>query len=145
MSRLESLRGQTLYAICFARNFVEFHFLPPVEESPVIIELSDAPGPRASGARPELDADAYYFAQVDDAVLRAFTAPRLSGNGHNLDYPAPGARDALCALIGDSVQDVFHREAAYIQLTLAGAHALRSLFAERGGKTTSPHSSRYMA
>jgi hypothetical protein len=123
MDRLASLRGQTLFAVSFARNFVEFRFLPPPETSPVVIEISDEPESPSSDfpARDELAYDPSR-SRFYEAVLRAFTAPVLSANGRQFAYPAPGARDGLCALIDDSVDDVVHTPGAHIKLAfVAGA------------------------
>ena len=41
MDRLLSLKGQMVLAIGFAQTFVEFRDLPPPDDSPVVIELTD--------------------------------------------------------------------------------------------------------
>lgn len=60
------LAGSELSAVCFVRNYVEFHF--------------------------------------DGPVLRFLAPPVVSSQGRTFEFPEEGSRDALCALIGQTVE-----------------------------------------
>lgn len=117
MNRLQSLKGQMVLAIGFAQTFVEFRFLPPPDDSPVVIELTE-PRDASASFETEPDDDSYIApSRTEEVVLRAYTPPRLSTDRRQVQYPEPGSRDALCALLDDVVGDVVLRPARYIQLT----------------------------
>lgn len=117
MDRLQSLKGQMVLAVGFAQSFVEFRFLPPPDDSPVVIELTELDDASESFGR-DLGDDSYIApSRTDEAVLRAYTPPRLSTDRRQVQYPEPGSRDALCALLDDLVGDVVVRPGGYIRLT----------------------------
>ncbi|HEU5186625.1 MAG TPA: hypothetical protein VFU01_18780 [Gemmatimonadaceae bacterium] len=117
MDRLQSLKGQMVLAIGFAQTFVEFRFLPPPDDSPVDIEL-DGLDDASESFEPDASADSYIApSRTEEAVLRAYTPPRLSTDRLQVQYPEPGSRDALCALLDNLVGDVVLRPGRYIRLT----------------------------
>ena len=124
MDPLQSLQGQYLFAVSFALGFIEFRFLPP-NDSPIIIEFNAEREPdQSEPATNFYQADSYIPPRIDDAVLRVYTRPRLSANGRQLTYPGPGSRDAFCALLDASVQDILHRPASFIQVTFTEGQQL---------------------
>lgn len=117
MDRLQSLKGQMVLVIGFAQTFVEFRFLPPPDDSPVVIELTEFDDASES-FEPHASDDSYIApSRTDEAVLRAYTLPRLSTDRQQAQYPEPGSRDALCALLDNLVGDVVVRPDRYIRLT----------------------------
>ena len=136
MDRLQSLKGQMLLAIGFAQTFVEFRFLPPPNDSPVVIELTELDDDTSGAFEPHASGDSYIApSRTEEAVLRAYTPPRLSTDRRQVQYPEPGSRDALCALLDDLVGDVVLRPGRYIRLTFVEGGELQIPL--RGG----PHSS----
>ena len=117
MDRLQSLEGQMVLVIGFAQAFVEFRFLPPPDDTPVIIELTEL-GDTSAAPETEPDDDSYIApSRTEEVVLRTYTPPRLSTDRRQVQYPEPGSRDALCALLDGVVGDVVLRPGRHIRLT----------------------------
>jgi hypothetical protein len=62
----------------------------------------------------------YVEFHFDGPVLRALAAPRVHDGGEQPRFPAPGSRDALCALIGRRVAGVEVDDAHGIRLRFEG-------------------------
>ena len=61
----------------------------------------------------------YVEFHFDGPVLRALTNVRVEHAGRIAAFPAPGSRDALCALIGQPVRAVTHQPEQHIRLAFA--------------------------
>ena len=59
----------------------------------------------------------YVEFHFDGPVLRALTNPRVEDGGTTAEFPAPGSRDAFCALIGRTVRSVDAQDGVHIRLT----------------------------
>lgn len=83
---IESIVNESLSAVAFVQDYVEFHF--------------------------------------DGRILRSLTNASLTSDGETWTFPEQGSRDALCRLIGRSVQRVNVNEGYRIEVAFAGGAIL---------------------
>lgn len=101
-TRIPELNGQSVSAVAFVQDYVEFHF--------------------------------------DGRILRSLSEPVLVVGRVSWTFPAVGARDAFCTLIGKAVTGVHVLEGDRIELTFgAGALLVIPLSVSSGANGEAAH------
>ncbi len=67
----------------------------------------------------------YFELHFDGKIVRALTMPTVTLDNVRHTFPEPGSRDALCSLIGKTVEKIAVRDKESINIVFAGGGSIR--------------------